>query len=127
METPETLRQRLDTCPAGSSGWKQFEDLVVEILTFLFVPPLSLPRMQPATYSGTERRDAVFPNRNFQERNTWGQLLVELEARLILVELKNYDKSDIGKDEVNQTRNYLRNTMGRLVLCDSVNVIFSGG
>jgi len=35
---------------------------------------------------------------------------------MILVEFKNYDKEDIGKDEVNQTRNYLNAPMGSLAL-----------
>lgn len=42
----------------------------------------------------------------------------ELNARLILVEFKNYDTEEIGKDEVNQTRNYLTSSLGKLaVLC----------
>lgn len=37
---------------------------------------------------------------------------------MILFEFKNYDVSEIGKDEVNQTRNYLSKPMGRLAaLC----------
>lgn len=34
----------------------------------------------------------------------------------MLVEFKNYDRTGIGKDEVNQTRNYLTKPMGRLAL-----------
>ena len=34
----------------------------------------------------------------------------------MLVEFKNYDTEDIGKDEVNQTRNYLTKPMGRLAI-----------
>lgn len=35
---------------------------------------------------------------------------------MILVEFKNYDSQDVGKDEVNQTRNYLTKPLGRLAL-----------
>ncbi|WP_206319184.1 hypothetical protein [Actinacidiphila epipremni] len=35
---------------------------------------------------------------------------------MILVEFKNYDTEEIGKDEVNQTRNYLTKPLGRLAL-----------
>ncbi len=35
---------------------------------------------------------------------------------MVLVEFKNYDGQEIGKDEVNQTRNYLTEPMGRLAL-----------
>lgn len=35
---------------------------------------------------------------------------------MVLVEFKNYDSQEIGKDEVNQTRNYLTKPLGRLAL-----------
>jgi hypothetical protein len=35
---------------------------------------------------------------------------------MVLVEFKNYDTEDIGKDEVNQTRNYLTKPMGKLAI-----------
>jgi hypothetical protein len=115
--TPEErIRRRLLACPAGRAGWREFEDAALEALVYLFVPPLTKPIIQPRTYSGIDRRDAVFPNRNFDGGGHWTQLLKELEARLVLVEFKNYDTEDIGKDEVNQTSNYLRKPMGRLAI-----------
>lgn len=35
---------------------------------------------------------------------------------MILCEFKNYDSEEIGKDEINQTRNYLTKHIGRLAL-----------
>ncbi len=35
---------------------------------------------------------------------------------MVLVEFKNYKDEEIGKEEVNQTRNYLNRPMGRLAL-----------
>jgi hypothetical protein len=35
---------------------------------------------------------------------------------MVLVEFKNYDSEEVGKDEVNQARNYLTKGMGRLAL-----------
>ena len=35
---------------------------------------------------------------------------------MVLVEFKNYDTEEIGKEEVNQTRNYLRKPMGKLAI-----------
>lgn len=46
----------------------------------------------------------------------WGQLNIELKARLVLVEFKNYDLHALGKDEVDQTRNYLTKPYGKLGL-----------
>jgi hypothetical protein len=110
------LIDRLYLCPKGRVGWKDFEDICIKILCYLFVPPLSQPKIQSRTYSGIDVRDAVFPNRNFDSLNIWGELLRELEARLILFEFKNYDKEEMGKEEVDQTRNYLTAPMGRLAI-----------
>lgn len=116
MTPAQALRQRLHVCPAGAAGWKQFEDACVDALRFLFVPPLTEPIIQARSYSGIDRRDAVFPNRNIEARNNWGHLYRELQARMILFEFKNYNSEDIGKDETNQTRNYLTQPMGKLAI-----------
>ena len=113
VDTAE-LVQRLEACPAGHIGWVEFEKICIEILSSLFVPPLNAPIVQPRTYSGIDRRDAVFPNRNKDDDSIWGQLYQELGARLVLFEFKNYDATEIGKQEINQTRNYLTAAMGRL-------------
>ena len=118
MSTPNDIRARLRACKAGNGGWKEFEDACIEALTHLFVPPLAKPIIQPRSYSGIDRRDAIFPNRNHEGAGNWAHLYKELDARMILFEFKNYDLSKIGKEEVNQTRNYLTKPMGRLaVLC----------
>jgi hypothetical protein len=106
----------LDAVPPGISGWKQLEDVGTNALRHLLVPPLADPIIQARSYSGIDRRDAIFPNRNHDVPNHWGRLLHELEARMVLVEFKNYDTREVGKDEVNQTRNYLTKPMGRLAL-----------
>lgn len=119
--------QRLDACPVGSSGWSQFEDLCTEILTFLFVPPLNQATRQGRTYSGVNRRDAIMPNRNIVPNDNpiaknWHHLFIELNARMILFEFKNYDTSEIGHEEVNQTRNYMTAAMGKLsiMICSKI-------
>ena len=114
MSKAGDLITKLLSCPAGAAGWKAFEDVCLKILRYLFVPPLAEPKIQSRTYSGIDRRDAVFPNRNFNTANTWGHLLRELDARMILFEFKNYDVTEIGKEEVDQTRNYMTEPMGRL-------------
>lgn len=116
MSYTNDLIKRLKICPPGKPGWSDFESICIEILNFLFVPPLAEPKIQPRTYSGIDRRDAVYPNRNFDSSTTWGKIFNELDARMILFEFKNYDKSDVGKEEVDQTRNYLRKPMGKLAI-----------
>lgn len=116
MSRVTDLVDRLDRCLVGEKGWREFEDLGVEILEFLFVPPLVRSIIQSRTYSGTNRRDAVFPNRNFDEKHGWGLLLRELNARMILFEFKNYGTTAIGHEEVMQTDNYLTEPMGKLAI-----------
>jgi len=114
------LRHRLDDCPAGIEGWRDFENVCLEILEWLFVPPLTRPFRQSKTYSGLDRRDAIFPNRVVDTSSTWGLLRHDLDARLVLVEFKNYLSEEIGKDETDQTRNYLKPTMGKLaIICSN--------
>lgn len=95
MNKSESLRRRLSVCPPGLAGWKEFEDVAAETLEFLWCPPLTRPIIQPRTYSGIDRRDAVFPNRNLGADNYWAHMRAELNARMILVEFKNFDK---GRD-----------------------------
>jgi hypothetical protein len=101
--------------PQGAAGWSEFEVVATEILSDLFVPPLTKPQRQARTYSGIDRRDAIFPNRNHAQPNGWGQLLNDADARMVLFEFKNYT-GPVGKEEVNQTRNYLTSTLGRLAI-----------
>lgn len=122
MNRARELAGRLDECPLGVHGWQRFEDSCIEVLEWLLVPPLTKPIIQQRTINGTERRDAVFPNRNMFPHTNWGYLHQKLEAELILVEFKNYDFEEIGPDEVRQVSGYLRKSMGRLaILCCSKN------
>ncbi|MED5049292.1 hypothetical protein P9738_14905 [Bacillus siamensis] len=120
MSTVADLVARLNACPPGRSHWSEFENICVEILSYLFVPPLREPYIQSRTYSGIDRRDAVFANREDQGDSTWAKIKRELNARMILFEFKNYDSSEIGKEEVLQTNNYLTAPMGKLaIICST--------
>lgn len=119
MEVQE-LVERINTCPVGHAGWHEFEDACIAILIHLFVPPLTRPRLQARTLSGAERRDAIFPNRNFDLSNIWGQIGHELNARFILFEFKNHDKQSITTRDVNQAKDYLTPNMGNLgIICST--------
>jgi hypothetical protein len=118
--TSNDLRRQIGSCPAGSAGWTEFERVALDTLAYLFVPPLRPPRIQPWTLAGAERRDAVFPNRERDPASNWGLLHSDHGARMILVEFKNYDKSDIGPEQVAETSGHLRQTWGRLaIMCCS--------
>jgi hypothetical protein len=110
------LRDRLVACPPGRAGWREFEEAALETLCHLFVPPLTKPRIQPRSLSGIDRRDAVFPNRIDDTSQSWGLVRKDHDARYVLVEFKNYENDDIGKEEVDQTRNYMTKALGRLAI-----------
>ncbi len=110
----EQLIHRLFSCPKGKKGWRQFEDICIEVLQFLFVPPLRRPRIQSRPISGVERRDAVFPNWISDTASIWGQLRVELNVRFILFEFKNFKKQKVSSTDVDQVRNYLSPRIGKL-------------
>jgi hypothetical protein len=53
---------KLIECPEGREGWKEYENICIEILNYLFVPPLKEPTIQSRTESGLDVRDALYPN-----------------------------------------------------------------
>lgn len=118
MSQASELFEKLCSCPKGNDGWQEFENVCIEILSYLFVPPLIGPRIQPRTYSGIYRRDAVFPIRenSIEQSSSWRQLYRELHARLVLFEFKNYGSKQIGSKEVDQTLNYMTEPMGNLAI-----------
>jgi hypothetical protein len=113
---PAGLIEQLTECPPGEQNWRRFEKVCVAILTEAFVPPLKPPHEQTRTLSGLERRDALFSLRG--TIGAWRELAQEFDANFLLCEFKNYSEP-FGKDEVNQTRNYLKRTIGH------VGIIFS--
>ena|ERR1022692_3227186 len=110
------LREMLSLCPPGQVGWRAFEEAALATLCYLFVPPLTEPKVQARSFSGLDRRDAIFSNRVTDTATAWGLLRHDHDAKLILVEFKNYDKENIGKEETDQVRNYLKKSMGRLAM-----------
>jgi HJR/Mrr/RecB family endonuclease len=103
-------------CPEGKEGWKDYENICINILNYLFVPPLKKPKIQSRTESGLDIRDALYPNRC--DHPNWQFIRSDYDAKYIVVEFKNYsankEGSEIDKEVVNQVRNYLKQTIGRI-------------
>jgi hypothetical protein len=114
LETGEkSLIEKLKDCQPGQKDCHKFEDICIAILTQVFVPPLKQAKIQARTFSGLERRDALFPIRGIKDG--WEQIHQEFSANFLLCEFKNYQEQ-FDKEEVNQTRNYQKNTIGRIGL-----------
>jgi CheY-like chemotaxis protein len=108
------LIDRLQLCLPGRSMAAQFEALCVEILEFLFVPPLKKIVPQVRRADGHDIRDAIMPNN--AANYFWSSLRRELDAKHIVAEFKNYTEP-VGKTEVLQLREYLaRKSLGRFGL-----------
>ena len=106
-----SLTERLAKCQPGREDAHLYEEICTEILTEALVPPLKPPRVQPRTLNGLERRDALFSLRGVKQG--WEEIREEFAANFLLCEFKNY--TDLfDKDEVNQTRNYLKDTIGKI-------------
>jgi hypothetical protein len=114
----EELLSTLTNIQMGEKGWREYEVVCLTILKELFVPPLKNPKEQARTLSGLERRDTLFPLRG--TKDGWNDLRDEFDANFLLCEFKNYSGL-FGKDEVNQTRNYLKRTIGRIGIIFSRN------
>jgi len=106
-----SLTDRLTKCQPGREDAHLYEEICTEILTEVLVPPLKPPRIQARTLNGLERRDALFSL--WGAKQGWEEIRQKFEANFLLCEFKNY--ADLfDKDEVNQTRNYLKGTIGKI-------------
>jgi HJR/Mrr/RecB family endonuclease len=118
LENVQGLIKRLEECPEGKEGWKTYEDICIDILNYLFVPPLGEPKIQSRRESGVDIRDAVYPNRN--SNKNWKFIRDDYDAKYIVFEFKNYSKdgSEIDKQILLQIDDYLKKTIGRFgIIC----------
>jgi hypothetical protein len=119
LQVTQNLIKELENCPEGMGGWKEYESICIKILKFLFVPPLSEPKVQSRRESGIDIRDAIFPNRATNNAN-WQFIREDYDAKYVVIEFKNYaeDGAEIDKHVVLQIDDYLKKTMGRFgIIC----------
>ncbi len=118
LQKVQSLIKRLDECPQGNLGWKEYENVCIDILNYLFVPPLGEPKIQSRRESGIDVRDAIYPNRNANEN--WRFIREDYDAKYVVFEFKNYSNEgcDIDKQTVLQIDDYLKKTIGRFgIVC----------
>jgi hypothetical protein len=127
LQFTQNLIRELESCPEGLPGWKEYESISLKILKYLFVPPLSEPKIQSRRESGIDIRDAIFPNRATNEN--WKFIREDYDAKYVVVEFKNYaqDGIEIDKHVVLQINDYLKKTIGRFgIICSRKMPNFSG-
>ena len=98
------LITELKQTPLGKDGWRDYEDVCVKILNYLFLNPLSAPKVQSRTEDGLDIRDAVYAIRPGNQY--WDILRSECRTRFMVAEFKNYEE-EIGQKEVESIRQYL--------------------
>jgi len=101
--TSAAFLKALSAVPPGS-GWQEYEKVCVEILNYLFVPPLRMPKIQSATEDGLDRRDAIYPIGTGHP--FWDNIKYQHSARMVVAEFKNFTDK-IGQAEVESLQQYL--------------------
>ena len=108
------LTTRLQACPTGWDNFRDYEEICVDVLRYLFVPPLPAVLVQSRTRDQHEVRDAVLPN--FGAGGFWAEIRHEFGSKNIPCEFKNYSKQ-IATREARQIRVRLEKpTLGRFGL-----------
>jgi hypothetical protein len=100
----QELITRLDAVPRGKDGWREYEDVCIDIFNYAFMPPLRPPRIQNWTEDGLDRRDAIYPIGTGGA--FWESIKYEHSSRMVVVEFKNYT-GPIGQTEVESLGQYL--------------------
>lgn len=90
------LRAALEAQPCGDRGWRNYEDLCVQILNFLFVPPLGVPRLQMRSDDGLDRRDAIYKIGHGEP--IWDSIKAECRTRFLVAEFKNSCSAPTQRD-----------------------------
>ena len=98
------LSRMLATIEPGRAEWQRFQSFCVDVLRYLFVPPLNPPKVERANASGGNRPDVILPN--YSREGFWEYVRNCYKADLIVADAKNYTEP-VGKDEVLQVANYL--------------------
>ncbi len=109
-EQAELLEKRLQNLPLGKESAHQFQQLVLEILNYLFNPELIDGRLEVRTIDGTERRDIIFTNDS--DETFWSYLRTEHSSILLMFEAKN--KMSVSNNDVAQVATYLGDRIGRI-------------
>ena len=106
VDEHQKLIDRLNACPAGWESWVDYQNLVQNILEFLFCPPLNSPIPQSNDKNKKNRRDFILSNYS-NKRDIWEFLRNRYDADYVVVDAKNSAKN-ISKNDVLQIANYLK-------------------
>jgi hypothetical protein len=98
------IAECLNNTVKGKSGWRDFEEVGVEALSYIFNPALGTPEIQSRSDDGLDIIDAIFPIRSHLP--PWSLIRAEYRTRFIVAEFKNYNDS-INQKQVESISQYL--------------------
>ena len=98
------LLAQLATLDRGEEHWKRFEDLAIDMLNYVFIPPLGVPDIQSWSEDGLDRRDAIYPIR--PGHIFWDGVRSDFRSRMLVAEFKNLTGAP-GQKEVESIQQYL--------------------
>lgn len=107
---PLTSLLHLSNLPVGAIKAKEYEQLVFNILKYVFEPDLVNGKMQAKTYDGTEIRDIIFVNE--AEKSFWYDVHFRYKSLFVLFEAKNVEKLEI--EHINQVATYMGRHLGMM-------------
>lgn len=102
----EKLINDIKNCPLGKEGWKQFEEICLNIFKYVFKDSFSnlLIKEQARDELGTDIKDFLVSNNGKHE--FWKTIKQIYNCNNIVMECKNY-KKEIGINELRQVSDYL--------------------
>jgi hypothetical protein len=103
-QSNRALINKLMATPTGWGTFADFETIVQETLSRLFIPPLTKPMGQVQNSSRSQRRDLLFPNR--AEAGFWGAVRRDYDCALVTVDAKNH-RDPLLAEEVRRFEQYL--------------------
>jgi hypothetical protein len=109
------LSLALSGCPRGQAHFRDYEDIGVEVLKYLFTDTEKLgePHVQSRTEDGVDRRDVVTRN-NFTSR-FFQRVRDRFGAEFIIWDFKNYS-NPVGGDVIKGVSTYANRALGRLIV-----------
>jgi len=105
LSQEEKFVRVLKKIKAGKSEWAIYQKLSSDILSYLFCPPLGLPRYENSDVENRNRRDMIFENSN--NHSYWKMLRQLYKADYIVVDAKNYTEL-LDKQPILDLAHYLK-------------------
>lgn len=104
----ERLIRQLNSIPVGQKDATDYQQLVFEILNYLFDSELIDGELEVKTYEGTERRDIIYTND--AEKGFWEYIRIHHGCLFVVFEAKNVEKLEV--QHINQISNYIGVRLG---------------